>query len=183
MATLDQTLREQEHQRLAIFFVLSALLWRLLTCHSAIATSVRPVSHMAPLAFHRLSHAADESLRSLDWSHNKHLRSIGFEIGYHFRDCTAFVTQMLSLVDSVHIERVIFTLPSLHSVDDLLIAGPLHWEEVEAELAKPWFSRLKRVDISFLSVEEPFMLQRASVYLPQCHERGILHISEGRPVF
>jgi hypothetical protein len=116
-------------------------------------------------------------------SHNTHLRSIGFEIGERFHYCTAFVTQMLSQVDSVQIERITFTLSSLHDVHGLLIAGPIHWRRVEAELDKPRFSRLKSVDVSFLWVEEPFMLERASAYLPLCHERGILHIFEGPPVY
>jgi hypothetical protein len=128
------------------------------------------------------THTADESLRSLDWSHNTHLRSIGFEIGDHFRDCTAFVTQMLSQVNSVQIEQITFTLPSLLAVQGLLVAGPICWSRVEVELDKPRFSRLKHVDVSFLWVEEPYMLWRASVHLPRCHERGILRIFDGPPV-
>jgi hypothetical protein len=90
---------------------------------------------------------------------------------------------MLSQVDSVHIEHVAFTLPSLHAVDGLLVVGPLDWSEVEAELAKPRFSRLKRVDVSFLRVEAPDMFDGVAVRLPLCHERGILHIFKGRRSF
>jgi len=90
---------------------------------------------------------------------------------------------MLSQVDSVGIERITFTLLSLYAIGGVLIAGPLVWSEIEAELAKPRFSRLKRVDVAFLWVEEPYMLLLASIYLPRCHERGILHISEGPLIF
>jgi hypothetical protein len=133
--------------------------------------TVCPRRQSFPFAAPELNKKNPGVVFSIDWGHFPRLRFIQLEI---FQDNPA-VKQVLSQIVSLHMQEVAF-IYSVKNNDGL--DGDL-WLELDAILARPQFSGLRRVSIS-PSPAPPF----ASYYvadhkwfvrhLPQCHARGIL---------
>ena len=110
-----------------------------------------------------------------------HLRSIQIEV---FEDDYA-VKQILSCITSLKLEDIAF----LYLVDDEDYEDhdPDNdlWLELDAILARPQFSKLTKVSITFtaFSPADEFYRQWFVDHLPQCHARGILvfHIGKRSP--
>ena len=114
-----------------------------------------------------------EVLSSIDWGHFPHLRFIQIEV---FPGKSA-PKEVLSQIVSVHMQEVAF-IYALKEEDGL--DGDL-WFELDAILARPQFSGLRRVSISS-SLSSPYSISDHKWFvrhLPQCHARGILVITDG----
>jgi hypothetical protein len=120
---------------------------------------------------------------SIDITPLTHLRSIHFVLqNLHHANRNRWVTKILSQISSVHLEDVAFQLYAFTGSPDTDLSDALEWDELDAILQRPTFSRLKNVWFqtglplwNTVQAPDPQRLFSAQLMegLPRCRARGI----------
>jgi hypothetical protein len=115
-----------------------------------------------------------EKYEPVSLNHNTSLRSIRLDVFKTDEGTTEWITETLSQIVSVHMVDVAFRITFWCNGTDSL----LQWCKVDAILARPYYSKLRKVEISLFRWGGGDVDSSFAAYLPNCHARGILDVGK-----